>query len=107
MNPVRGEYGLENSSPDETREPGSSNVISIRELPTFAVDRPNGCLDPEQPTIVGRASSATKTFGERLAPDTGCIAVDFIKMMSGEIAEQQTCSEVVQARAAELKDWGQ
>lgn len=107
MNPVRYEYGLEKFSPAETREPGSSDVISIRELRTFAVERRYGCLDPEQPTIVGRPSSATKTFGERSAHDTGCIAVDFIKIMSGEIAEQQTCSEVVPARAAELKDSGQ
>lgn len=104
MNPVRGEYGLEKSSPAETREPGSSDVISIRELRTFAVERPNGCLDHKQPTIVGRPSSATKTFEERPAHDTGCTAVDSIKLMSGEIAEQQTCSEVVPARAAELED---
>lgn len=52
MNPVRGEYGLEKFSPAETREPGSSDVVSIRELRAFAVERPNGCLDPEQRTIV-------------------------------------------------------
>lgn len=85
------------------REPGSSDVISIRELRTVAVERRYGCLDPEQPTIVGRPSSATKTFAERSAHDTGCIAVDFIKLMSGEIAEHQICSEVIAARAAELK----
>lgn len=107
MNPVRYEYGLEKFSPAETREPGSSDVISIRELRTFAVERRYGCLDPEQPTIVGRPSSATRTFAERSAHDTGCIAVDFIKLMSGEIAEHQICSEVVPARAAELKESGQ
>ncbi|MDV7992009.1 hypothetical protein, partial [Rhodococcus sp. IEGM 1374] len=53
---------------------------------------------------LGRPSSATKAIGERSAHDTGCIAVDFVKLISGEIDEQQTCSEVVPARAAELKD---
>ncbi len=65
------------------------------------------CRPMEGMFALGRPSSATKTFGERSAHDTGCIAVDFIKLMSGEIAEQQTCSEVVPTRAAELKDSGQ